>query len=436
MALSDWREARLGDFVRLHRGVPYKGADLDKAGSWLLGLGAVRPGGGVKLGEARSYGGSAKDWQRIRPGELLIALTDITQDGRILGTPGLVPLAARGDFVVSLDLARVELARPELVDVRFLYYLLQSHPARAYMRGVATGTTIRRVSIADVLGYHALFPPLAEQYAIAHILGTLDDKIELSRRMSQTLEAMARALFKSWFIDFDPVRAKAQGRDPGLPQSIADLFPDRFETSELGEIPAGWGVRSLDAIARFVNGLALQRFPPTGGTSLPVIKIAQLRNGTTMGADATSADLDPDFVVADGDVLFSWSGSLECVVWRGGRGALNQHLFKVTSRTYPKWFYYFWLHAHLDDFRGIAADKTTTMGHIQRHYLSGAKVVVPPMDVIAALDPFVGPFLDSAWHRSAESRTLAALRDALLPKLISGEIRVPQAERILEAAPL
>jgi len=167
-------------------------------------------------------------------------------------------------------------------------------------------------------------PPLAEQRAIAHILGSLDDKIELNRRMNETLEAMARALFQSWFVDFDPVRAKAEGRQPaGMDAATAALFPDSFEQSELGEVPRGWRIVPLDRVATFLNGLALQKFPPQGDRYLPVIKIAQLRQGSTEGSDRASADLVPAYVVDDGDLLFSWSGSLEVAIWCGGRGALN-----------------------------------------------------------------------------------------------------------------
>lgn len=243
--------------------------------------------------------------------------------------------------------------------------------------------------------------------------------------MNETLEAIGRALFKSWLIDFDHVRAKAEGCDPGLPKHIADLFPDRFEDSDLGEIPAGWEIRGLDEIARFLNGLALQKYPPKDGRSLPVIKIAQLRAGNTIGADRASADLKPDYVVQDGDILFSWSGSLECVVWAGGIGALNQHLFKVTSDGYPRWFCYLWIHQHLEHFRYIAAGKATTMGHIQRHHLTDAKVVVAPLDVMDGADTLITPLFDQILHLRIQSRTLAALRDALLPKLLSGELRVP-----------
>ena len=267
-------------------------------------------------------------------------------------------------------------------------------------------------------------PSLSEQRAIAHILGTLDDKIELNRRMNETLEAMARALFQSWFVDFDPVRAKMEGRDIGLPPDLAALFPDRLVDSELGLIPEGWGVRALDRIATFLNGLALQKYPATNGSVLPVVKIAQLRAGHALGADSASGDIPPQYVVHDGDVLFSWSGSLELDVWSGGEGALNQHLFKVTSEEYPQWLYYRWVREHLPGFRRIAAGKTTTMGHIQRHHLSEALTVIPPMATLKAMDCYMQPLVNRTLALRIDSRALATQRDALLPRLVSGEVRL------------
>lgn len=296
---------------------------------------------------------------------------------------------------------------------------------------INVGAIFDSLKCADIPNFELLIPPLPEQQAIASILGALDDKIKLNRKMNRTLEATAQAIFKSWFVDFDPVRTKAAGRDPGLPKKIADLFPDSFENSELGAIPKGWEVCGLDEIARFLNGLALQKYPPKDDHSLPVIKIAQLRAGSTDGTDVASADLDPDYIVGDGDVLFSWSGSLECVLWAGGRGALNQHLFKVTSATYPKWLYYLWIHQHLDDFRHIAAGKATTMGHIQRHHLSDAKVVLPQQQVLQVLDNTIAPMVAVLWQRQVESRTLATLRDALLPKLLTGEMKIKNAEKFV-----
>ena len=156
--------------------------------------------------------------------------------------------------------------------------------------------------------------------------------------------------------------------------------------AELGEIPEEWEVKPLDQIATFLNGLALQKYPPTDGPTLPVIKIAQLRAGHTNGADLANADLPPGYIVHDGDVLFSWSGSLELDVWTGGDGALNQHLFKVTSESLSKWFYYWWVHQHLGEFREIAADKATTMGHIQRRHLREALTVIPNQSLLECMD--------------------------------------------------
>ena len=276
-------------------------------------------------------------------------------------------------------------------------------------------------------------PPIEEQRAIAHILGTLDDKIELNRKTNETLEAMAKALFKSWFVDFDPVRAKAEGRSTGLPAEISDLFPDSFEDSELGEIPSGWGVKSLDEVAHFLNGLALQKFPPEDGAlTLPVIKIAQLKKGDSIGADRCSTAVPSDYVVRDGDVLFSWSGSLAVDIWCGGDGALNQHLFKVTSKTHDKWFFLHWVKHHLPEFQEIAQGKATTMGHIQRHHLSEAKALIPTPSLLAAMDSAFAPLLDRAYGLRKQSKDLATTRDALLPKLVSGEIRIPDAEKMLE----
>ncbi len=321
----------------------------------------------------------------------------------------------------------------------FLYYWLKANVEE--LERHASGSTFKEISGSSLRKIRLRLPARREeQRAIAHILGTLDDKIELNRRMSETLEQMARAIFKAWFVDFEPVRAKMEGRWrrgeslPGLPADLHDLFPDRLVDSELGEIPEGWEVKGLDEIAQFLNGLALQKYPPGNGSTLPAIKIAQLRKGDTQGADLCSANLPEEYIVDDGDILFSWSGSLECVIWTGGKGALNQHLFKVTPTEYPKWFCYFWIHEHLPTFRDIAADKATTMGHIQRYHLSDARALVPDSGVLQVSDAIIAPIIHRVINLRSESRALAALRDALLPRLISGELRVRDAAKFLERA--
>jgi len=409
--------------VRLTRGVVCPYVDMQ----------AIDPSSrSVEPCEMREFKGSGS---RFVDGDTLMArITPCLENGKIArfaAPDGQVVGHGSTEFIVIRG-------KDGVTDNNFAYYLTKWDGVRQYCISQMTGSSGRqRVPVSAFSHCEVTIPPLNEQQRIAQILGSLDDKIELNRRMNKTLEGLARAIFKSWFVDFDPVRAKAdvcrehprwtnaqvsRAACPTLKPEIAELFPDEFVDSELGKIPKEWRVAGLDEIATFLNGLALQKFPPDGDDFLPVIKIAQLRKGSTEGADKASTNIDEAHIVEDGDVLFSWSGSLECVLWTGGLGALNQHLFKVTSDQFPKWFYYLWIHEHLPDFRHIAAGKATTMGHIQRHNLSDAKVILAPQEFMEQADEIIAPMLTGAIDRALESCTLADLRDALLPRLISGEL--------------
>jgi type I restriction enzyme S subunit len=366
----------------------------------------------------------------LSEGDLLFARQSLVLEGA-----GKCSIFLQDDEPVTFEshVTRVRLDSRK-ADPQFYFYYLQSPHGRAAIRSIVEqGAGASGIRGSDLQTLYVQWRPVEEQRAIAHILGTLDDKIELNRRMNETLEAIARALFKSWFVDFDPVRAKAEGRDPGPPREISDLFPSCFQNSELGKIPKGWRVKPLDQIATFLNGLALQKYPPIGEGDLPVIKIAELRQGHCQGCDWANSSVPVEYVVNDGDLLFSWSGSLLVRIWCGGKGALNQHLFKVTSATYPRWFCYEWVKQHLPDFQAIAAGKATTMGHIQRYHLTTALTIVPNEGVLNAADAFLAPLLDKFVSNEIESRTVAAIRDALLPKLLLDEIRVKNAKSITGA---
>lgn len=242
-------------------------------------------------------------------------------------------------------------------------------------------------------------------------------------------------MFRAWFVDFAPVHAKAAGATtyPGLTQPAFDALPTAFVDSELGMIPEGWEVKPLDEIANFLNGLASQKFPPRNdGSDLPVIKIAQLRRGSTDGSALANDDVNDKFKIENRDLLFSWSGTLEVVFWFGGKGALNQHLFKVTSDAYPDWFVYLWLLQHLEEFRLIAKSKATTMGHIKRSHLKSATVAIPSQKPLEFANGFFQPIFDLQANAKIESNKLAALRDYLLPRLLSGQVRVRDAEAAVE----
>lgn len=240
-------------------------------------------------------------------------------------------------------------------------------------------------------------PPKAKLLRLELFSKALDDKIILNQNINHTLEQMAQALFKSWFVDFEPVKAKMAVLEAGGSQedatlaamaaisgkdayalavferehpeqyaelkTTAELFPSAMQDSELGEIPEGWSIKPLDGIATYQNGLALQKFRPENENDfLPVVKIAQLKKGFSDGEEKASPNIKPECIIDNGDVVFSWSGSLMVDIWCGGKAALNQHLFKVSSTKYPKWLYYKYTAHHLIEFQRIAEAKAVTMG--------------------------------------------------------------------------
>ncbi len=246
--------------------------------------------------------------------------------------------------------------------------------------------------------------------SIASILSSLDRKIELNNKINADLEEMAQAIFKNWFVDFEP-------------------FKDgKFVDSELGMIPEGWKVGRLTEIASYMNGLAMQKFPPENNEdSLPVLKIKELGQGFCgTDSDRCSCNIKDECKIHNGDVIFSWSGTLLVDVWCGGDCGLNQHLFKVTSKDYPKWFYYYWTKHHLQEFIHIAKDKAVTMGHIKRGHLEEAMVAIPDNDSMEKAHELFEPILSKMISLRLESSRLSLLRDTLLPRLMSGELEVPE----------
>jgi len=419
---GEWEETTLGDEVDLLTGFPFKSERYtDEAESIRLIRGDNIVQGAMRWDGVKKWPASETaehELFQLREGDVVLAMD------RPWIEAGLKYAAiSKYDLPCLLVQRTARLRGGPKLDTAFLRYLIGSREFTQHIHAITTGTAVPHISGRQIKDFAFALPPLAEQKAIAAMLGVLDDKIELNRRMNAALEAMARALFQSWFVDFDPVRAKLDGRKPiGLDDATAALFPEHLEGSPLGHIPKEWEISSLDRTADYLNGLALQKYPPRDGSTLPVIKIAQLRKGDTVGADRCNTDLPPNYIVKDGDVLFSWSGSLEVELWCGGNGALNQHLFKVTSTEFPKWFYYLWTLYHLDEFRLIAAGKATTMGHIQRGHLTAAKVLIPPRPLLDAMTRTMSPLIDQFIANRIQSRTLATLRDTLLPKLLSGQL--------------
>ena len=333
-------------------------------------------------------------------------------------------------------LSSIAIFRPNtLVDPFFLCYLLKSPEVYNYIaNNCVSGSALPRIVLKDFKEVKLRVPSLMRQKEIVSILKSLDDKIEVNWRINDNfyfvflevmliwlltslendnLEQLAQALFKSWLLDFEP-------------------FKDgEFEETELGLIPKGWEVVSLSAIADYINGLAMQKYRPIEGEKgLPVLKIKELGQGNTdVSSELCSPSLIGEkYIIDDGDIIFSWSGTLMVKVWCGGKCGLNQHLFVVEPKDYPHWFAYQWTKHHLDNFIHIAKDKAVTMGHIKRGELDKAKVVVPDETSMTAIDSMMKLLHSQIISNKIESRRLAQLRDTLLPRLMSGELKVNEIE--------
>ncbi len=353
---------------------------------------------------------------RLRGGELLVTL---------VGSVGQVAVAPAK--VAGWNIARAVGVLPIAAEpgADWVSLWLRSPAARAAIDPLLNTTVQSTLNLKDLSGLEVPVPSRSEREAILSILISIEDKIRSNNDLIDAISSISETVFRAWFVDFEPVRENIRGRNPA---ELAALFPQSLESKADGEIPSGWELKPLSSCARFLNGLALQKYPVAGGDFLPVIKIAELRAGRWDDGDRASNDVPSDYIVDDGDLLFSWSGSLIHRIWCGGRGALNQHLFKVTSEEFPQWFLFEAIQQHMPEFRAIAADKATTMGHIQRRHLDEALVAVPPPPVMQAANEIMSPLHERMLVGRKQSRTLAAIRDLLLPRLMSGTLRVAEAE--------
>ena len=291
-------------------------------------------------------------------------------------------------------------AKEGSTDKDYLYYLVCSPEVREPAIKSMVGSSGRqRVQTDVVKNLEIDVPPLVEQEKIGSFLKALDDKIALNDRINKNLEQQAQAIFSNEFLTLET-------------------------------LPDGWKQSSLIDIADYLNGLAMQKYRPTAGeTGIPVLKIKELRQGCCDdNSELCSPNIKSEYIIHDGDVIFSWSGSLLVDFWCGGICGLNQHLFKVTSNKYDKWFYYAWTKHHLDRFIAVAADKATTMGHIKRDELSKAEVLIPNEADYKRIGYLLQPIYDLIIANRIENKKLAEARNTLLPKLMSGEIDISEVD--------
>lgn len=404
----EWKEVRLGDVCEIKGGkrLP-KGVNLitQKNSHPYIRVRDLGKSKTIELNSSYEYVDeiTQKQIQRYitQKGDILIS---------IVGTIGLIAIVGGSLDGANLTENCVKLVKLDKIDSEYLYYYLKSPFGQQNISRGTVGAVQAKLPIKNIQDFSIICPELiSDQRRIASILSSLDRKIELNNKINADLEEMAQAIFKNWFVDFEP-------------------FKDgKFVDSELGMIPEGWKVGRLTEIASYMNGLAMQKFPPENNEdSLPVLKIKELGQGFCgTDSDRCSCNIKDECKIHNGDVIFSWSGTLLVDVWCGGDCGLNQHLFKVTSKDYPKWFYYYWTKLHLQEFIHIAKDKAVTMGHIKRGHLEEALVAIPNNDSMEKAHELFEPILSKMISLRLESSRLSTLRDTLLPRLMSGEIEVP-----------
>ena len=309
---------------------------------------------------------------------------------------------------------------PAIVDGKYLNAFMHTRYIQKYFENNASGSGQRYTLSNDTIGnIPVLLPSIEEQHTIGKVLADIDSKIELNKQINDNLEAMARQLYDYWFVQFDFPNEEGK---PYKSSGGAMVWNEKLKR----EIPQGWHCGTLLDIAEYTNGLACQKYRPTDNNKLPVIKIKEMHDGLSADTEWVKADIPDDVKVFDGDVLFSWSASLEVMLWAYGNGGLNQHIFKVTSKNgYPRSFYFYQLIHYVGVFKQIAEARKTTMGHITQDHLRQSTIALPPnIDVANKLEEKLCPIFDAIVKNNQEIMALTKQRDELLPLLMNGQASV------------
>ena len=325
----------------------------------------------------------------------------------------VVNVSNPNDYVVSTKLMVLRIKAPSKYYLQYIYQKLISQKMLHQINEIAESRsgTFPQITFDAIKNIELNLPSLEEQKRIADILTSLDDKIELNNQMNQTLEEIASLLYKRWFVDFE------FPDDKGKPYKSSG---GEMVDSELGMIPKGWEVKSLTEVAKFVNGLAMQKFrPQINEESLPVLKIKELiSNSVSKSTERCKKNIKDEVKVFDGDVIFSWSGTLTVKIWTGGNVGLNQHLYKVSSSIYPKWLYYLIVLYNLNNFKSIASDKATTMGHINRNHLEKTYFTIPQIKIINKEYTYMKTLIDKIIENKVSIKYLQETKEKLMLDII------------------
>jgi type I restriction enzyme S subunit len=442
--MSEWQETTLGEIFKVKHGFAFKGEYFtdEPQRTALVTPGNFAIGGGFRDEKRKYYNGPVPEDYVLKPGQVVVTMTDLSKASDTLGYAASIP----DDVIIWLHNQRVGLLefKPAIpASPRFIQYLLRAHEYRSWVVGSATGTTVKHTSPGRIESFATRIPSIEVQHAIAHILGTLDDKIELNRRMNETLEAMAKATFQSWFVDFDPVRAKASGESTDsicqrlrhTPDLLA-LFPDSFEDSERGEIPVGWAISTIGTLANVTGGSTPNTKEPRyweGGVhhwATPK-DLSRLSSPVLLGTDRKVSDeglaqigsglLEPGAVLLSSRAPIGYRAINEVPV------AVNQGFIAMKpSLGVSKYFLLYWAEWAHDEI--VSRANGSTFLEISKANFRPITVVRPPDEFFAKFDQYIEPLYKRIVSNEQETQLLMEQRDSLLPELLSGKILITSAE--------
>ncbi|MBU0588534.1 MAG: restriction endonuclease subunit S [Gammaproteobacteria bacterium] len=446
--MSEWQDTTLGEIFKVKHGFAFKGEYFtdEPQSTVLVTPGNFAIGGGFQDGKRKYYCGPVPEDYVLKPGQVVVTMTDLSKESDTLGYAASIP----DDSTTWLHNQRVGLLefKPAIPAApRFIQYLLRTHEYRSWVLGSATGTTVKHTSPGRIESFETRIPSIEEQHAIAHILGTLDDKIELNRRMNETLEAMARAIFQSWFVDFDPVRAKASGESAesicqrlGLTPELLALFPDSLEDSELGEIPRTWGVNALGDLCSYLSRGISPKYVEEGGVC--VLNQKCIRDGKVSTASARRHDPALRSIagreLAVGDILVNSTGTgtlgrVAQVMALDEPTIVDSHVTVVRANSLACAPSYLSL-TLMERQAEIEAlgEGSTGQTELSRARLAALQVLTPPLNLMQVFDERVKPFREASSRNDGQNITLSQSRDTLLPKLLAGEIFVGKNDWLTE----
>jgi type I restriction enzyme S subunit len=412
---NEWRKSELGEVAAVRSGYAFKSNEWTDTGIPVVKIANVKNGRLEMSGCSfvpESIAAEAGEFQ-LATGDILIAMT---------GYIGEVARVRTSDLpcVLNQRVGKFSVKNPKLLDADFLYAFLSFSETRKAIEALGYGTAQPNVSSSLIHKVLIPLPPLSEQKRIAGILGTLDEKIELNRKINETLEQMAKALFKSWFVDFDPVHAKAAGRQPaGMDRATADLFPDSFVDSELGKTPKGWTAGSVYEISEVKYGapFASNLFNSTG-TGKPLVRIRDLADESP--AVFTTEVHPKGYLLQPGDIAVGMDGEFRAYLWAGIESWLNQRVCVFAPKEgFSAAFVRNSIMAPLSEVE--STETATTVIHLGKNDIDRFKVIIPNREIANSFSRLCQPWYDKIVLNKQESRTLSTIRETLLPKLLNGE---------------